>query len=433
MLHAAGMVLSSRIRLVLARYFDDLPRDVAVLTLVAFCVALGFGILAPILPVFARSFGVSAFAASGVISAFALMRLLSAAPAGWLLNTVGERTVLWVGLGIVALSSALAGCSLSYLHLLLLRGLGGAGSAMFSVSSMSLLLRTVDPTHRGRASSTYQSGFLLGGLAGPTVGGLVVGVSIRAPFFVYAVTLTLASLTAFFALPRASEDPAPDATRPEGPSVSPLSLHQALALRTYWIALVTNLSSRITLFGLRSSLLPLFVMEALQKSATVSSVGFLLSSVSQACLLLPAGRLTDIHGRKPALLLGTGALVGALVCLVLSATLPGFYAAMLVMGVGAAFLGAGPAAMVGDIVGRRRGGPIVAVFQMTSDLGMVAGPLLVGWLKDVTEGFTVPFLVCLVVALGAVLMSCSMSATPVASSPHAGGRAAHIGRGRGVL
>ena len=411
MVQAARISRYARMRTGLERYCNDLPRDVAVLTLVAFCVALGFGILAPVIPIFARSFGVSAFAASAVVSAFALMRLLSVTPGGWLLNRVGERTMLWVGLSIVALSSALAGFSGSYLQLLLLRGLGGTGSAMFSVSSLSLLLRTVDPAHRGRASSTYQSGFLFGGLAGPAVGGLVVSWSIRAPFFVYAAMLILASLTAFFALPRHSEPSGPHSAQQAGSPTSQLSLRQALALRAYWTILVTNLASRLTLFGLRASLLPLFVLEALQKSTATASIGFLLSSLSQAGLLLPAGRLMDIHGRKPALLLGTCALTVAMLCLLLYATLSGYYAAMLVMGVSAAFLGAGPAAVVGDIVGRRRGGPVVATFQMTSDLGMVAGPLLVGWLKDVTGGFTVPFLLCLFVALGAVSMSCSMQET----------------------
>ena len=63
-------------------YLADLPRDVAVLSFVAFAVALGYGIAAPALPVYARTFGVSAFVASTVISGFALMRLLSAGPVG---------------------------------------------------------------------------------------------------------------------------------------------------------------------------------------------------------------------------------------------------------------------------------------------------------------------------------------------------------------
>ena len=170
-------------------WFDGLPREVAVLSAVAFCVALGFGILAPAIPVFAKSFGVSATQASAVISVFAFMRLVGAVPAGWLVDRIGERSVLITGLTIVAVSSALAGFSTSLGQLIGFRGIGGLGSAMFSVSAMALLLRSVGPEQRGRAAGAFQGGFLLGGVAGPAVGGLVTGISIRLPFFVYAVTL----------------------------------------------------------------------------------------------------------------------------------------------------------------------------------------------------------------------------------------------------
>ena len=86
--------------------FKGMPREVVVLSAVAFCVALGFGIVAPAIPIFAQEFQVSAFWARSVISAFALMRLVGALPAGWLVDRVGERTTLIVGLTIVAVSSA---------------------------------------------------------------------------------------------------------------------------------------------------------------------------------------------------------------------------------------------------------------------------------------------------------------------------------------
>ena len=62
--------------------FRGLPPEVAVLTAVSFTVALGFGIVAPAIPAFARQFGVSVAAAAGVISVFALMRVVGALP-GW--------------------------------------------------------------------------------------------------------------------------------------------------------------------------------------------------------------------------------------------------------------------------------------------------------------------------------------------------------------
>ena len=45
------------------------PRDVHVLGLVAFCVMVGFGVLVPVLPVYARSFGVGGLEVGAVISA----------------------------------------------------------------------------------------------------------------------------------------------------------------------------------------------------------------------------------------------------------------------------------------------------------------------------------------------------------------------------
>src|ERR687885_2253026 len=92
----------------------DLPREVYVLTAVAFAVAVGFGIVAPVIPVFAREFGVGRTAAGAVVSFFALARLVFGPGAGWLVNRLGERIVLASGIGIVAVSSLLTGLSQSY-------------------------------------------------------------------------------------------------------------------------------------------------------------------------------------------------------------------------------------------------------------------------------------------------------------------------------
>ena len=153
----------------------SLPREVYVLGLIAFCVAVGFGVLVPVLPVFARSFGVGNLQVGAVISAFALMRLVSSARcAAKLIDLWGERIVMATGIFIVAISSGLAGISQSYVQLLVLRGVGGIGSAMFTVSAFTLLLTSVEAGLRGRAAGFFQGGFLIGGMAGPAVGGLAV-------------------------------------------------------------------------------------------------------------------------------------------------------------------------------------------------------------------------------------------------------------------
>ena len=86
-----------------------LPREVGVLTAVSFSVAVGFGIVAPAIPVFAREFGVSRFAAGAVVAVFALMRFVFAFGSGGLVDRFGERVILASGIGIVAVSSVLAG------------------------------------------------------------------------------------------------------------------------------------------------------------------------------------------------------------------------------------------------------------------------------------------------------------------------------------
>jgi MFS family permease len=373
-----------------------LPREVAVLSAVAFCVALGFGILLPALPVFARTFDVSALQASAVISVFALARFVTAPVAGTLVDRLGERMILGTGLFIVAGSSLAAGFSQSYLQLIVLRGVGGLGSSMFTVSALALLLRVVDNTQRGRASSAYQGGFLLGGVAGPAVGGLVVAWSIRAPFFVYAVTLIVAGIVALVFLSN-SRLHAREELVSSGESSKLETLRLALKDGAYRAALVVNLITGFLILGLRSSVVPLFVTEGMQKGASLTGIGFLVAAGFQAVLLLPAGRLSDTAGRRKAMLYGTiGTTIGMVALTATDIAVNGwgttavagtalFLIAMAIQGVASAFLGSAPTAVVGDIMGGKRGGIVVATFQMMNDLGIIFGPLVAGLLVDLFD------------------------------------------------
>ncbi len=385
----------------------NLPREVGVLSAVAFAVAVGFGIVAPAIPVFAREFGVGRTAAGAVISVFALMRFVSALACGRLVDRFGERAVLAAGLGIVAVSSAVAGLAQTYWQLLVLRGIGGVGSAMFTVAAMSLLLRVVAADRRGRATGVFQGGFLVGGIAGPALGGLLAGASLRLPFFVFAGTIAVAALA------RARLREPGTVTGPDEPERT--SLGTALRDPSYRAALVTNVGTGWALFGVRSSLLPLFVVEGLQRGPVWTGVGFVLGSVAQAALLLPAGRFTDERGRRPAMILGSALATGSMVLLAVSPTIPAYVLATVLFGVGSAFLGVAPAAVVGDTV-RGRGGSVVAVFQMAADLGAIIGPLAAGYLADSASFGAAWASVAAVLALGLVA-SLRMPRHPVPARP----------------
>ena len=352
-----------------------MPRDVWVLSLVALLVAIGFGVMVPVLPVFARSFSVSQFQVGAVISAFALARLAMGPFCGRLNRAIGERVALGSGIGIVALSTVGAGLSQSYLQLLVLRGVGGIGSAMFSVAAMSLLLASVGPQLRGRASALYSGGFLIGGMAGPAVGGLLAAISIRAPFFFYAATLVLAGGAGLALLSRRTVTPA-DKT---GEAV--LSLADVWRRPGYRLACAANFTTGWQAQGARSTLVPLLVVEVLDRPTSWTGLAFAVAAIVQAVLLQPAGRLVDTWGRRPMLA------AGLVMCAASSALIPfapnmaWLVVSLCVFGAGSAVMSTAPTAMVGDATAGTGGTP-VAVFQMASDLGSIIGPLAVGALAD---------------------------------------------------
>jgi DHA1 family multidrug resistance protein-like MFS transporter len=363
---------------------------------VAFFVALGFGIVAPALPLYARSFGVGKAAAAAVISAFAFLRIAFAFPSGRLIDTFGERLVLATGIGIVAVSSLLAGLAQSYWQLFALRSAGGVGSAMFSISAMSVIVRMVPATQRGRAVGLWSGGFLLGGIAGPGVGGVVTNVSFRLPFFLYAGTLSVAGAVALVAL-RST----PLADKGSAAATSRTTLRSALRMPAYRAALAANFADAWASMGVRAALIPLFVAEVLHRSVIWTGVGFWCVAGINGLILLPAGRFADRIGRRPVLIAGCTLSGVAFVLLATWESLPGFLVAMSVLGLGSGLLDVAPAAVVGDIV-EGRGGPVFAAYSMSSDVANVIGPVLAGTLAEASYahafGLTAGILAVAVVA-----------------------------------
>ncbi|MDQ1485240.1 MAG: transporter, family, multidrug resistance protein [Actinomycetota bacterium] len=372
-----------------AKPFRGLPPEVAALSGVAFCVAVGFGVVAPAIPLFAHTFGVGRAEVGAVLSAFAFMRLASALGVGRAIDAVGERVVLASGIAIVAVSSALAGLAHSYLQLLVLRGIGGIGSAMFSVSAMGLLLRVVAPTQRGRSVGLFQGGFLLGGISGPAIGGPLAAWSIRAPFFVYAGTLVAAGLVAMIGLRNSPLAPKPNSSDADQPRRTGLA--EALRQPSYRAALSANLADAWAAMGVRNTLVPLFVVESLHRGTGWVGAGFAVVAATNAAVLIPGGHLVDRRGRRPVIVAGCVIAGLAMVLLAVAPDIVGYIAAMLLFGIGSGLLDVAPAAVVGDVAGKR-GGTVVAAFQMAGDAGSVSGPIIAGSVAD-TWSYGTAFLV----------------------------------------
>jgi DHA1 family tetracycline resistance protein-like MFS transporter len=351
-----------------------LPREIRVLAAAAFVIAIGYGLVAPALPTFARSFDVGVTAASAVISAFALFRLLFAPVSGRLVSRLGELRTYLLGLGIVAVSTGACAFAGEYWQLLVYRSLGGIGSTMFTVASVSMLVRFAPPAARGRASGLWATGFLLGNLAGPLLGGALVTFGLRAPFVVYAVMLLVAmALTGVLLRGQVG------AVEVTGDLAPELSFRAALGHPTYRAALGAAFANGWAVFGVRVALVPLFVVEALGRAESWGGIALSVFAAGNAITLLTAGSLADRSGRKPPVVIGLAVSAVATAVLGLMPTLPLFLAASLVAGLGSGLLNPPLNAAVADVVGaQRRGGTVLAGFQMASDVGAIVGPLVAG-------------------------------------------------------
>lgn len=372
-----------------------LPGIVWILSVIAICVALGFGIVAPALPIFARTFDVGVTAAGLVISLFAAMRMVSAFGVGRVVDRIGARLVLGTGLVVVSVSSALAGLATSYLQLLLLRGVGGVGSAMFSVAAASVLANRIPSAVRGRAMSVWSGSFLLGGVLGPVIGGPLTAISLRAPFFFYAGTLGVAAVVAFAALSRvaAGEKRAKDDGVPRD------GVRQALRLPEFRVALVSSLSQGWSVSA-RSTLVPLFVTEALLLSDAWSGYALAIAAAVNAACLFPLGRLSDQRGRLTVTLIGGAAGALGMAALAGPPLLWLMIAAMTVLGLAGAAQAVGPGAIMGDVAQGRRGS-VIATYQVTGDVGTMIGPLIAGALADgfgFSAGFAATAVLCAIAA-----------------------------------
>ncbi|MET0134707.1 MAG: MFS transporter [Kibdelosporangium sp.] len=355
-----------------------LPDEVWVLLAAIFLIALGFGVVAPALPAFAASFDVGVTATSLVISVFSLVRLAFAPVSGRLVSAFGERPVHLWGLVIVAVTTGVCGWAQEYWQLLVLRSLGGIGSTMFTVSAVALVLRLSPPGLRGRVSGLWSTSFLLGTIGGPMVGGVLAGSSILLPFVSYGVTVLVAAFVTWFFLRRSVL-----AGTKSVPGDGDLTVRMALRHRAYLAALVSAFANGWAVFGVRLSLIPLFVVAGLREEPFIAGAALSTYAVGTAAVVLVSGRLVDLRGRRPMAVSGlVVAAIGAF-GLGFAPSTPLFLVASAIAGLGSGLLNPAQTATVADVIGTgTRGGPVLATFQMAADFGGITGPVLTGAIAD---------------------------------------------------
>jgi len=362
--------------------YEGSVRTVLNLSLVTFLVLLGLSMVAPILPTYAESFQVSYTLVGFVVSSFAVTRMLLDIPAGLLSRRYDKKLIMITGLVLLSTSSVLAGFAPSYIILIVARMIEGVGSALYVTTATVFLAQISGQEKRGQWMSLYMGMLLLGAIFGPTFGGILAEVyDIRAPFFVYAFITGLAIIPTLV-LPKLTNS---------GKAVPTLNLKEIFSdmrevLSGPSFLLVTF--AIFTLFflrtGVRSTLVPLFAGNNLELNS--SEIGLILTfgAVATSLTMVPMGSLSDRIGRKIPLAICL-IMTAAITLLIHSATDMVTLSIFITIYGGIIGLSGPSAAYVTDLSPPDKLEISMGLYRMISDFGFVVGPLLLGFVADLTS------------------------------------------------
>lgn len=362
----------------------------------------GQGIQGPVLPLFARQFGVGVAAVGLTVAAFGLARLLFNVPFGILADRRGRRLLMVGGPLVVAVSMVGAGMAGGIPSLTVWRFLSGAGSAMYMTGALVYLADISTPANRARLIGVNQGALLIGTSIGPGVGGMVAQQwGLRAPFYVVAGAAAASFVYAFLRLPETrparAEAPAP---RPEGARPMWRAL---LASPAFLAVALVNFSVFLTRGTSRNTLMPLVGVDMLGLS--VGDIGWVLTAMAlvNLVLLAPASYAADRHGRGRVIvpsLVGTGLGLGLLAA---AGTVSAFLVAAGVLALATSVVGPAPAALAADSTSDEDRGMALGLFRTFGDLGLLVGPPALGLVADV-GGYSWAFGVNAVVVVAAAVV-----------------------------
>ena len=350
------------------------------LALTTFTIYLGWGIVTPVLPKYAESFGVGSFAVGVLVASFSITSFAFDLYGGRLSDRYGARRMACSGAILVAAGSVIAGAAPSYGLLLAGRALAGVGSALYVTAAMNILARTTPAARMARSMSIYQAAIMSGVAFGPSLGGLLAGLfNYRVPLYSYAALAVICASVAVFTLPARLPALAP---RGQDRSGSTFAL-----LRDGAFASAVALSTVVFVIraGVLSTLTPLFADHTLHLSTQVIGYALTVAAAVNLAVLPHAGSLSDRRPRKVAVLVGLGAGIAGMLVLAGPANVPLLFVAMIGLGICTGYAGVSPAAIIVDVAPPERSGAAMGLYRMGVDFGSVTGPLLAGQLAASTS------------------------------------------------
>ena len=339
----------------------------------------GQGVIGPVLPLYAKNFGVSATVVGLTLTVFALARLILNVPAGMIADRFGRRILLIGGPILTSIGMFGSGFAGDIWSLLIWRFIAGGGSAFYMSGALIYLIDIAPSDRRARYVATNQWALSVGVALGPGIGGLVAERwGLAAPFHVVGVIALIAAAYAIFRLPETR-----NSTARASESKNPVR-DAALIIRSAPFVAIAFVTGTIfmTRAGTRATLVPLHADDTLGWGPGEIGLVFTATGIMTLFTLWPATWATENIGRASVIMFsGLAAALGTLV-IAASSTPLWFVMGNIILTLGTGTAGPAPAAFVADLFPEELRGLGIGLYRSAGDVGFVIGPPALGWLSD---------------------------------------------------
>jgi DHA1 family tetracycline resistance protein-like MFS transporter len=351
---------------------------------------VGFGIVIPVLPLYAERYGASEATVGVLLAIYSAMQFVFAPILGKLSDRVGRRPVLLVSLigtsiGFLIMGLAprmpvgfvLLGFSPTLVWLFVARIIDGISGGNIS-TAQAYIADVTSPAERSKGMGLIGAAFGLGFVFGPMIGGTLSRISPEAPFYLAAVMAAANATALYFLLPESlSHEHRSEARR--GGIVQILeksgSWQLGAVLATYFFATVSfaMMTATFSLFAAHR-----FGFDAWHTGFLFGYVG-VIGAVIQGGLL---GRLVKLFGDKALAVAGTVIFAASVFFFPLSQTLTGLIIAMSGFAIGNSLMTPTLNALASKSVSAAWQGRVLGAMASVASLARIIGPVLGGWLLE---------------------------------------------------
>ncbi len=394
----------------LSRYKQLFPLCFAV-----FVSMLGFGLVMPLLPLYARDFGASGVQLGFLTASFAATRIITTFPGGWLADRVGRKTPVTAGLLIYSIVMTLYGFSRDVNQLIFLRALQGSASGIVWPVISAMVADITLPEDRGKAMGLYSSMWFLGMVVGPGLGGLLADMFAEAvPFFFCGASAFLSMMLVTFTVGETFRNGVDVeksqielrhraesnlATSGNAGFLGDMTSYPRIFLGLCIVGLIVSFSS-----SLMQPVLSVFAEEELGVSN--AGVGVLFSVMGAMTLIanLPVGSVADRMGRKLTFIFGMIVTAVSAILITVSGSFWPLLLVMMLRGVGRGASNPQITAMFSSLAPASRRGKSMGIFNSFRNVGLVLGSTVGGFLYEAAFS-ELPFISCAAVSLIGVLIA----------------------------